>query len=131
MHDVGHIVTAASILGGVTATLATVVGTKGSGYRRPGARMLETGAGTTISAISGGCLEEEIALRGREVIASGETRLLTVDARPLFGPDDFVDVLLRETFDPSSLAKLRNPVGLDLGADSPEEIALSMAASIA
>jgi xanthine/CO dehydrogenase XdhC/CoxF family maturation factor len=41
--------------------LATVVGIEGSAYRRPGARMLLTGAGQRAGTISGGCLEAEVA----------------------------------------------------------------------
>jgi len=37
---------------------------------------------------------------------------------------------IREGFDPGLLAKLHNPAGLDLGAETPEEIALSIVAEI-
>ncbi len=45
---------------GETAFLATVVNTQGSTYRRAGARMLVTSAGTLTGTISGGCLEHDI-----------------------------------------------------------------------
>lgn len=41
--------------------LATVVSVEGSGYRKPGARMLITPDGRRAGTISGGCLEGEVA----------------------------------------------------------------------
>jgi xanthine/CO dehydrogenase XdhC/CoxF family maturation factor len=43
--------------------LATVVGTRGSSYRSPGARMLILPDGSRIGAVSGGCLEGELCRR--------------------------------------------------------------------
>ena len=51
--------------------LATVVKINGSSYRRPGARMLITPAGTTYGTISGGCLEQEVAQRAQSLMDSG------------------------------------------------------------
>ncbi|MGB9419103.1 MAG: XdhC family protein, partial [Acidobacteriaceae bacterium] len=48
--------------GGV-CVLATVVGTRGSSYRSPGARMLILPDGSRIGAVSGGCLEGELCRR--------------------------------------------------------------------
>lgn len=47
---------------GRAAVLATVVGVAGSGYRRPGVRMLVTAAGRAGS-VSGGCLEDDVCRR--------------------------------------------------------------------
>src|SRR5882672_7201611 len=41
--------------------LATVVEVEGSGYRKPGARMLIAADGRRAGTISGGCLEGEVA----------------------------------------------------------------------
>jgi xanthine/CO dehydrogenase XdhC/CoxF family maturation factor len=41
--------------------LATVVAVEGSGYRKPGARMLIAADGRRVGTISGGCLEGEVA----------------------------------------------------------------------
>jgi xanthine/CO dehydrogenase XdhC/CoxF family maturation factor len=60
----------------VLATLATV---EGSSYRRPGARMLVTADGTRIGGISGGCLEEDIALRSRQVAKTGRPEVAVYD----------------------------------------------------
>lgn len=59
--------------------LATVVATRGSTYRRAGARLLIPSNGELIGNLSGGCLEEDVARVGREVMESGEPRLLTFD----------------------------------------------------
>lgn len=59
--------------------LATIVSTRGSTYRRAGARLLIPAAGEPIGNISGGCLEGDVARIGHEVIASGVPRLVTFD----------------------------------------------------
>jgi xanthine/CO dehydrogenase XdhC/CoxF family maturation factor len=59
--------------------LATVVSTRGSTYRRAGARLLIPAMGEPIGNISGGCLEGDVARIGREVIASGEPRTVEFD----------------------------------------------------
>ena len=45
---------------GMEAVLATVVATRGSVYRRPGARMLLTPEGWVAGSISGGCIESDL-----------------------------------------------------------------------
>ncbi len=45
---------------GQSAVLATVVKTRGSSYRLPGARLLLTSEGRRAGSISGGCLEEDL-----------------------------------------------------------------------
>jgi xanthine dehydrogenase accessory factor len=64
---------------GEPMALATVVATRGSTYRRAGARLLVPLEGEPIGNISGGCLEGDVARIGREVIASGEPRLVEFD----------------------------------------------------
>ncbi len=59
--------------------LATVVKINGSTYRRPGARMLVAPDGTTHGAISGGCLEQEVAQQALEVIDRGVAQVLPFD----------------------------------------------------
>lgn len=55
-----------------TAALATVVSVAGSAYRRPGARMLVYANGDRVGAISGGCLEADVAQRALRVIDRGQ-----------------------------------------------------------
>jgi xanthine dehydrogenase accessory factor len=73
--------------GGKASALATVVGVRGSAYRRPGARMLITEDGQTTGAVSGGCLERDVILRAQRVIERGETTLATYDTTD----DDDID----------------------------------------
>lgn len=57
---------------GERLALATVVKARGSVYRRPGARMLITAQGSTVGAISGGCLESDVCEHALRVLASGK-----------------------------------------------------------
>lgn len=56
--------------------LATVVKIGGSTYRRPGARMLIADAGKRWGAISGGCLEGEVAQRAILTLENGVPQLV-------------------------------------------------------
>jgi xanthine dehydrogenase accessory factor len=67
------------VAGEPSAVLATLVIVEGSSYRRPGARMLLTGAGARVGSISGGCLEEDLAERGLKVRATGRAELVVYD----------------------------------------------------
>ena len=68
-----------------TLALATLVRTSGSSYLLPGARMLITQGGETFGLLSGGCIEEEVAAKARDVMRTGTPCLLTFDTRPHFG----------------------------------------------
>ena len=90
------------------AALATVVGLKGSGYRRPGARMLILDSGQWTGAISGGCLEGDALRKAREVMQTRDARIVTYDTSQPDG-DNFgiglgchgvLDVLI-EALDPT------------------------------
>lgn len=61
------------------AILATVVALEGSGYRRPGARMLIDENGYSIGTVSGGCLEADVLERAKKVLATGEPTVITYD----------------------------------------------------
>ena len=64
---------------GERLALATVVMVRGSAYRRPGARMVITAEGRTVGAISGGCLESDVAEHAKRVLASGRAMAITYD----------------------------------------------------
>jgi len=64
---------------GEKVALATIVKTKGSTYRRPGARMLMTSDGQMIGSISGGCLEGDVYEHAKKVMSSGEPIVLNYD----------------------------------------------------
>ena len=61
------------------AILATVVDVVGSGYRRPGARMLIDENGFGIGTVSGGCLEADVLERAKKVLLTGEATVITYD----------------------------------------------------
>lgn len=81
MREIFDIVAAFEALcaAGKPAALATVVGVEGSSYRRPGARMLVAEDGRTWGGVSGGCLERDVAARGRGVIATGRPIICRYD----------------------------------------------------
>src|SRR5687768_12695718 len=72
---------------GEGAVLATVVGVDGSTYRGAGARMVVRADGSTVGAVSGGCLEADIVARAADVLAAGRPELAHYDTR---APDDAV-----------------------------------------
>ena len=64
---------------GEPMALATIVATTGSTYRHAGARLLIPERGEPIGNISGGCLEDDVARIGHEVIRTGLPRLASFD----------------------------------------------------
>jgi xanthine/CO dehydrogenase XdhC/CoxF family maturation factor len=60
---------------GRSGALATVVGIRGSAYRRPGAKFLIEDDGRTVGGVSGGCLEADVREIAREVMRTGTPRL--------------------------------------------------------
>lgn len=64
---------------GERAILATVVDVAGSGYRRPGARMLIDENGYSVGTVSGGCLEADVLERAKKVLQTGESTVITYD----------------------------------------------------
>jgi xanthine dehydrogenase accessory factor len=69
--------------------LATIVATRGSTYRRPGARLLVAEDGRWVGDIAGGCLEAQVVDVARAVLAGGGPRLvgfdLTADDEAVWG----------------------------------------------
>lgn len=65
--------------GGEPMALATIVTTTGSTYRHAGARLFIPFKGEPIGNISGGCLEDDVAHIGRDVMLTGEPRLASFD----------------------------------------------------
>ena len=64
---------------GEPAALATVVRVKGSAYRREGTRMFVRHDRTYECALSGGCLEPDVAEAAARVIATGEPMVMSYD----------------------------------------------------
>lgn len=93
--------------------LATVVATRGSSYRKPGARMLVTSQGWQAGSISGGCLEADVVRRAAWLVEQGTPIVRTydtsADGEVALGCGGEVDVLL-EPFradGPTALAMAR------------------------
>jgi xanthine dehydrogenase accessory factor len=72
---------------GEPALLATVVNVDGSTYRGTGARMVVRADGSTVGAVSGGCLEADIVARAAELFVTGTPEMAHYDTR---GSDDEV-----------------------------------------
>ena len=86
---------------GEPLALATLVASRGSSYRRPGARMLICADGTTAGSLSGGCLEEEVVRRALQVMRDGTPALMSFDTRLRFGCNGSINVFVetvRENF---------------------------------
>ena len=66
--------------GGTPLVLATIVGTRGSTYRKTGAQMLFAPDGGSVGMLSGGCLEADMAERARKVFAQGVPQLVRYDS---------------------------------------------------
>jgi xanthine dehydrogenase accessory factor len=72
---------------GEPALLATIKSVDGSTYRGTGARMVVRADGSTVGAVSGGCLEADIVARAAELFATGAPEIAHYDTR---GSDDEV-----------------------------------------
>jgi xanthine dehydrogenase accessory factor len=81
MKELADIIALARTSGVEHAALATVVRTEGSSYRRPGASLLIGTDGRRLGSVSGGCLERDVEKHAKEVLASGEPRLVIYDTR--------------------------------------------------
>lgn len=69
----------AALARGQGAAIATVVGVRGSAYRREGTRMLVLDDGAQVCMLSGGCLEAEVVEVALGVIRSGVPALAHYD----------------------------------------------------
>jgi xanthine dehydrogenase accessory factor len=60
--------------------LGAVINTRGSVYRKTGALMLLSDAGHQLGLLSGGCIESDLLLQARKVVALGKSRRVVYDA---------------------------------------------------
>ncbi len=67
--------------------LATVIETKGSTYRRAGARMLITRQKESYGLLGGGCFEDDLFEEAKTVFETGKAKVVLYDMR---GPEDAV-----------------------------------------
>jgi xanthine/CO dehydrogenase XdhC/CoxF family maturation factor len=93
----------AAVQRGLPTVLATLVATRGSSYRRPGARMLVTSEGWRAGSISGGCLEADITRQAAFLVSHGQALVRSYDtsedAGARLGCGGEVDVLLEPLVD--------------------------------
>jgi xanthine/CO dehydrogenase XdhC/CoxF family maturation factor len=94
MREIGDIVREFEHRRAERFALATLVRTHGSSYRRPGARMLISADAKTVGSLSGGCLEDEVVERAREVLRTGQPALMAFDTRRRFGCNGVVEILV-------------------------------------
>lgn len=91
MGETAQVLSAISALleQGQRMALATIVGVRGSTYRRAGARLLVPDTGEPVGNLSGGCLEGEVEGLARSVMAEDRPRLalfdLTADDEVIWG----------------------------------------------
>jgi xanthine dehydrogenase accessory factor len=101
---------------GERAALATVIETRRSAPRPLGSRLAVSESGLLIGSVSGGCVESDVAVQAREVIAGGEPRVLPYgiadeDARSVGLPcGGEIDVFVAPVSDAALVARLRRAV---------------------
>jgi xanthine/CO dehydrogenase XdhC/CoxF family maturation factor len=61
--------------------IATIIGTEGSSYRKPGAMMMINSLGQYHGLLSGGCLESDIMRQSRQCWISGKNNIIQYDMR--------------------------------------------------
>lgn len=111
MSELGAIFAAArkAWAAGETPVLATVIATRGSSYRKPGARMLVTAQGWQAGSISGGCLEADVVRRAAWLVEQGKPVVRTydtsADGEAALGCGGEVDVLLEPFLEVGTTAR--------------------------
>ena len=116
MNELAAIITAAGTAWsrGETPVLATVIATRGSSYRKPGARMLVTSEGWQAGSISGGCLESDVVRRAAWLVEQGKPIVRTydtsADGEVALGCGGEVDVLLEPFRKDSAVARAMTQV---------------------
>jgi xanthine dehydrogenase accessory factor len=84
------------------------------------------GPGTSVVLVTRGHKQDELSLR--KCLGRGAAYLGMIGSRRRTAA--VLDHLREEGFDPEELAKIRTPIGLDIGAESPEEIAIAVMAEV-
>jgi len=85
---------------GLKTAMATLVALNGSSYRKPGVMMLIVEDGSTVGAVSGGCVEKEILRQSVAVFETREPKIMTYDGRYRLGCEGTLFILI-EPFNPS------------------------------
>jgi xanthine dehydrogenase accessory factor len=98
---------------GERAALATVIDTRRSAPRPLGSRLAVSESGLLFGSVSGGCVESDVAVQARDVIAGGEPRVLPYgiaddDARAVGLPcGGEIDVFVAPVSDAELVTQLR------------------------
>jgi xanthine dehydrogenase accessory factor len=101
---------------GERAALATVIDTRRSAPRPLGSRLAVSESGQLFGSVSGGCVESDVAVQAREVIADGLPRILPYgiadeDARAVGLPcGGEIDVFVAPVSDTELIRRLRRSV---------------------
>jgi xanthine dehydrogenase accessory factor len=101
---------------GERAALATVIDTRHSAPRPLGSRLAVSESGQLFGSVSGGCVESDVAVQAREVIADGLPRILPYgiadeDARAVGLPcGGEIDVFVAPVSDTELIRRLRRSV---------------------
>ena len=104
------------LAGGERAAVATVVDTRRAAPRPLGSRLAVSESGLLFGSVSGGCVESDVAVQAREVLAGGEPRLLPYgiadeDARSVGLPcGGEIDVFVAPVSDAELISRLREAV---------------------
>ncbi|MFZ2493761.1 MAG: XdhC family protein [Thermoanaerobaculia bacterium] len=87
MHEIDRVIAACRDIAarGARGVLITVVRTEGSTYRRAGARAVISATGEAVGAISGGCVERDLAERIKPWLGEMAPRIVRYDTT---GDDD-------------------------------------------
>lgn len=82
MHEIDRVIASCRTIaeGGGRGVLVTIVRTEGSTYRRAGARAVISEKGESFGAISGGCLERDLAERIRPWLESMAPQMIRYDS---------------------------------------------------
>ncbi|MBP2833786.1 XdhC family protein [Aquimarina sp. U1-2] len=79
---------------GIPTVMASLVGLRGSSYRKPGVRMLLGENGAMQGALSGGCVEKDIFNAAKTVFKTGVARVISYDGRYRLGCEGFLYILI-------------------------------------
>jgi xanthine dehydrogenase accessory factor len=110
--------------------LATIVATAGSTYRKFGARMLIESSGQLTGLLSGGCLENDLVEKARDVATTHKPQLIRYDQRgdddPIFGIgagcEGAMDILLEPIHVGSLASESLKCVYASLDTNQPAEL---------
>lgn len=121
MSEILRLLSFAAEYPGKPLVLATVVRTRGSTYRRLGARMLIAPDGRSSGAVSGGCLERDVIEHARGVLEDRKPRLLTYDTRLTLGCNGVVEIFVERV--PGSGGDVLNYLNQQLAIRKPALLA--------